>query len=52
MDLFEYNARQSRAKSQPLAERVRPNSLKTFVGQKHLLGKGKLIQRQTDPDRY
>jgi len=51
MDLFEYNARQSSAKSQPLAERVRPNSLKTFVGQKHLLGKGKLIQAAIESDR-
>ncbi len=51
MDLFEYNARQSSAKSQPLAERVRPNSLKTFVGQKHLLGKGKLIQTAIESDR-
>jgi putative ATPase len=51
MDLFEYNARQSRAKSQPLAERVRPNSLKTFVGQKHLLGKGKLIRTAIESDR-
>jgi len=50
MDLFEYNARQSRTKSQPLAERVRPNSLKTFVGQKHLLGKGKLIRTAIESD--
>jgi len=50
MDLFEYNTRQSSAKSQPLAERVRPNSLKAFVGQKHLLGKGKLIQTAIESD--
>jgi putative ATPase len=50
MDLFEYNARQSKARSQPLAERVRPNSLKTFVGQKHLLGKEKLIQTAIETD--
>lgn len=29
----------------PLAERVRPNSLDTFVGQKHILGQGKLLRR-------
>jgi len=50
MDLFEYNARQASARSQPLAERVRPNNLKTFVGQKHLLGKGKLIQTAIETD--
>ena len=50
MDLFEYNTQQSSAKSQPLAERVRPDNLKTFVGQKHLLGKGKLIRTAIDSD--
>ncbi len=50
MDLFEYNAQQSSARAQPLAERVRPNNLKTFVGQKHLLGKGKLIRTAIETD--
>jgi len=50
MDLFEYNAQQSSARTQPLAERVRPNNLKTFVGQKHLLGKGKLIRAAIETD--
>ena len=50
MDLFEYNSQQSRTKSQPLAERVRPTSLEAFVGQKHLLGKGKLIQTAIETD--
>ena len=50
MDLFEYNARQSRAKRQPLAERVRPKSLKAFVGQKHLLGEGNLIRTAIETD--
>ncbi len=27
--------------SQPLADRIRPNSLEEFIGQKHLVGKGK-----------
>ena len=50
MDLFEYNARQSSAKGQPLAERVRPRSLSTFVGQRHLLGKGKPIRTAIESD--
>jgi putative ATPase len=50
MDLFEYNARQSAGESQPLAERVRPNSLQAFVGQRHLLGKGKLIRTAIETD--
>jgi putative ATPase len=50
MDLFEYNARQSSAKGQPLAERVRPRSLKAFVGQRHLLGKGKPLRTAIESD--
>ena len=50
MDLFEYNARQSSARSQPLAERVRPKSLNAFVGQQHLLGEGKLIRTAIESD--
>jgi len=29
----------------PLAARVRPNSLEEFVGQQHLMGRGKVVQR-------
>ncbi len=50
MDLFEYNASQTSARSQPLAERVRPDTLKTFVGQTHILGKGKLIRTAIETD--
>ncbi len=28
----------------PLATRLRPESLESFVGQKHLLGKGKMLR--------
>ena len=34
----------------PLASRLRPESLDTFVGQKHLLGKGKLLRQLIDHD--
>ena len=34
----------------PLASRLRPESLDTFVGQKHLLGKGKLLRQLIDQD--
>lgn len=37
--------------NQPLAERVRPNSLKNFVGQQHLLGEGKLLRRLIEAKR-
>lgn len=34
----------------PLASRLRPESLDTFVGQKHLLGPGKLLRQLIDQD--
>ena len=35
----------------PLAERMRPNSLDDFVGQKHILGQGKLLRRLIEAKR-
>ncbi len=35
----------------PLAERMRPNSLNNFVGQKHILGDGKLLRRLIEAKR-
>ncbi|MHB1314951.1 MAG: replication-associated recombination protein A [Christensenellales bacterium] len=46
MDLFEQN-RQSRS---PLADRMRPRTLDEFVGQHHLVGKGKLLWRAIKAD--
>ncbi|MCG8419536.1 MAG: replication-associated recombination protein A [Proteobacteria bacterium] len=42
MDLFSHSASKRRI-GQPLAERMRPQSLEEFVGQQHLLGAGKLL---------
>ena len=35
----------------PLASRLRPQKLDEFVGQKHLLGEGKILRRLIDEDR-
>jgi putative ATPase len=35
----------------PLATRMRPRSLEEFVGQKHILGPGKLLRRAIEADR-
>ena len=35
----------------PLAERMRPKTLDDFVGQQHILGKGKLLRRLIEADR-
>ncbi|MBU5342757.1 replication-associated recombination protein A [Caldifermentibacillus hisashii] len=45
--LFENDNDQSR----PLASRVRPQSLDEFVGQKHLIGKGKVLREMIEHDR-
>lgn len=37
--------------SRPLASRVRPQSLDEFVGQKHLIGKGKVLREMIEHDR-
>jgi len=39
-----------RAAYQPLAERIRPRTLEEFVGQEHLLGKGKVLRRLIEND--
>lgn len=35
----------------PLAEKLRPETLSDFVGQEHILGKGKLLRRIIESDR-
>ena len=37
--------------SQPLAARLRPESLEEYVGQEHLLGKGRVLRRMIEQDR-
>src|SRR5262249_21295792 len=44
MDLFRHAARKSRT-GQPLAERMRPRDLDEFVGQTHLIGPGRILER-------
>ena len=40
----------SRTQSQPLAARLRPETLEEFAGQRHLLGKGKILRQLIDQD--
>ncbi len=37
--------------SVPLAERLRPQNLDEFIGQKHLVGKGAVLRRMIDSGR-
>ncbi len=49
MDLFE--EKEINHKDAPLAVRMRPANLDEFVGQSHILGKGKLLRRAIEADR-
>ncbi|MDD7305714.1 MAG: replication-associated recombination protein A [Peptoniphilaceae bacterium] len=51
MDLFELNKERQLEKSAPLADRMRPKDLKSYIGQEHLLGEGKIINRMIKSDR-
>jgi putative ATPase len=37
--------------SAPLAERLRPQSLDDFIGQKHLVGKGAVLRKMIESGR-
>ena len=51
MDLFDY-MRESRMKDEaPLASRLRPRTLDEIVGQKHILGKDRLLYRAIRADK-
>jgi putative ATPase len=51
MDLFEHGAQKVAEASRPLADRMRPRSLKEFMGQKHVVEKGTLIHHAIEQDR-
>jgi len=51
MSLFAQQEAEHRRAAQPLATRMRPNSLDEFVGQQHFLGEGKLLRRLIKADR-
>ena len=36
--------------SQPLSARLRPQTIEEYVGQKHLLGEGKVLRRLIESD--
>jgi len=50
MSMDEQTSLFERTAYQPLAERVRPQSLDEFAGQEHLLGKGKVLRRIIESD--
>lgn len=51
MDMFELQAEKNLLKDAPLAERLKPEKLEDYVGQEHILGKGKLLWRAIKADK-
>jgi putative ATPase len=51
MDLFEHSRKEQIWREAPLAARMRPRTLETFVGQEHIVGEGRLLRRAIEADR-
>ena len=49
-DLWDEQRRRNRQSAEPLAIRMRPQSLEQFAGQQHFLGPGKLLRRMLEAD--
>ena len=51
MDLFDYMRDNTMKKEAPLASRLRPSTLEEVVGQRHIIGKDKLLYRAIKADK-
>ncbi len=51
LDLFDYVREQKKEKESPLASRMRPAALEEVVGQRHIIGKDKLLYRAIKADK-
>ncbi|MDO4267532.1 MAG: AAA family ATPase [Eubacteriales bacterium] len=51
MDLFDYMRSTAQEKESPLASRMRPATLDEVVGQKHIIGRDKLLYRAIQADQ-
>lgn len=51
MDLFEYMRNTNMEKESPLASRLRPTTLDEVVGQRHIIGKDRLLYRAIKADK-
>ena len=51
MDLFDYMRNNTLDTESPLASRLRPTTLDEVVGQKHIVGKDKLLYRAIQADQ-
>jgi putative ATPase len=51
MDLFEHSRQEQFKQEAPLAHRMRPRHFNEFVGQRHIVGEGRLLRRMIETDR-
>ena len=51
MDIFEYMRSSNMEKDSPLASRLRPTTLEEVAGQRHIIGKDKLLYRAIKADK-
>jgi len=51
MDMFEQQAEEQKAQEAPLATRMRPTSIDAFVGQEHIMSKGRVLRKAIESDR-
>ncbi len=51
MDLFDHALKNNLRREAPLAARMRPRTLDEYVGQDHIVGKGRLLRRAIQADR-
>ena len=51
MTLFDYMAREREREQAPLAARMRPQTLEEFLGQEHILGPGRVLERAIRADQ-
>ncbi len=51
MDLFDYMRENQKEKEAPLAARLRPRTLEEVVGQRHIIGKDKMLYRAIQADK-
>jgi len=51
MDMFEEKAEEQKMQEAPLATRMRPSGLHNFVGQEHIIGKGRVLRKAIEAGR-
>ena len=51
MELFPQDQKKGKRGQPPLAERIRPRTLDEFVGQEHIVGKGRLLRKMIEEDK-